>query len=50
MELEFELILVSKTKYFANYEVHRKGLKVGELSMEEPYTEDKAICKEMIMR
>lgn len=50
MELEFEIKPEYLGKHIIGYNVYRKGLKVGSLSLEEPYNEEKAICKEMILK
>lgn len=45
MGLEFELKVQRKNSEFVLYDVERKGLKVGLLALDKPYSDDVAIKK-----
>lgn len=50
MELEFELKVHSIKEHRIQYQVLRKGLCVGELTLYEPYESEYAQAKEMNMK
>lgn len=50
MELEFELKIRDITKYFIRYDIYRKGLKVGDMELQEPYNDERMKSKEMKMK
>lgn len=49
MNLEFELEIQQKGKQFIHYSILRKGLVVGLMVLEAPYTHEEAIKKLITM-